>query len=151
MVNNISWASYLYAISFILVIYYIVVLILYYRNDLQKYFLKSRESFNSPSTNRTAKVEKNEAQIIEPRINNEHKNGSIEKLLSNIKSLIKTSASRKFPREELLLSLQLELKNQSAFQDSTYRDIINNYIIEACENYYSIHLSEEEVSALWIK
>ena len=151
MVNNISWASYLYAISIILIIYYACVLILYYRNDLLKHFLKSKESFNSSSTARISEVGKDVIQVIEPHFNSVEENNSIQEILSNIQTCVATAVSRNFPKEELLLSLQLQLKKVTAVNDSTLKGIVNNYIIAACENYCSIHLTEQEISELWNK
>ncbi|MEP7145192.1 MAG: hypothetical protein ABI707_20065 [Ferruginibacter sp.] len=151
MLNNISWASYLYAITIIVPIYYGFVLIVYYRNDLQSQFLKFKSSFNSSSVSRKFSLEQNGVEIIEHISKKEDENTSLPELLLNIQSLIKTGAARNFPREELLLSLQLQLQQQSALKDSIHKERINDFIIEACENYCSIHLSADEVSALWIK
>lgn len=148
MLNNISWASYLYAITIVVFIYYAFVLIVYYRNDLQSHFIKFKSGFNSPSVSRNHSVEQNGVEIIEHISKKENENTSLPELLLNIQSLIKSGAARNFPREELLLSLQLQLQNHPALRDNIH---INNFIIEACENYCSMHLSGDEVSALWIK
>ena len=151
MINSISWASYLYAISIILVIYYVVVLILYFRNDLLDYFVASKARLNRSSTPQNTEVHNSGTQKSEPNFKTEDEKDSIQELFSNIQSIVKTAASRNFPKEELLLSLQLRLKHQDGLNDSTLRGIINNNIIEACEHHCSIHLTEEEINALWNK
>ena len=150
MLNNISWASYGIAISIIVVIYYVVILVKYYRLDLQKYIQQISGRRLSLEKANLISIENNPGSNYNNTFENDIDIFS-QQLLSNLQSLVKTGASRKYPREELLLSIQLELQNHPELPDNLQWDSVNNLIISLCKNYCSIHLSREEVSALWIK
>jgi hypothetical protein len=152
MLNNISWASYVFAISITVIIYYIFVLILYYRQDLQNiifrkadYRGKSTRS-NSYSSNEYQGIDSNELTTA-----NADQNNLMPELLLILQNLIKTGANRNFPKEEILLSLQLKLQQFPALKESVHKEQINQFILTAFESICSIHLSGEEISALWIK
>ena len=150
MLNNISWSSYGIAISIIVVIYYVVILVKYYRVELQKYIEQiSGKGLSFEKTNAIS-IDNNPGFNTNNTFENDINNFSVQ-LLSNLQYLVKTGAGKKYPREELLLSIQLELQNHPEISDSLPRDSVNNSIMSLCKNYCSIHLSREEVSALWMK
>ncbi len=152
MLNNISWASYVNAITIIVFIYYGFVLVAYYRNDLQNKLLKIKPTFTGSSTNRHLQTEKKDVEEKEKDIADEpNQNDSVADLLLSLQTLIKNGATRNFPREELLLSLQLQLQLYPVLKDSIHTDNINNFIISECKNYCSMHLNVDEVSVLWNK
>lgn len=151
MLNNISWASYVYAITIIVIIYYALVLIFYYRNDLSYLLRKNANRSRSVQTNFYPGKVENDLEKNKDLLIDYGQDDSIGPLLSNLQALIKNGAARNFPREELLLSLQLKLQQDAALKDSIHKDNISNFIISECKNYCSIHLSGDEVSALWIK
>lgn len=149
MLNNISWASYLCAISVFLVIYYAFVLVIYYRNDVQNHIAKITRRLDTTSAGGQLSIEK-KVDFIEHNPERDLADNSLRELSLNIQSVIKTSTSRNFPKEELLLSLQLQLRKYTGVKNSNLKNNVSNFIITACEQYCSIHLSVEEVSALWI-
>jgi hypothetical protein len=151
MLNNISWASYVFATSIFLLVYYSFVLILYYQYDLQNVFQKIKSSFSNTATRRTSLPDKQNIDSTEKYSADEMQDDYLQDLLFTLQSLIKNGASRNFPKEELLLSLQLKLQQYPALNDNTNKEKINHFIKTECINYCSIHLSSEEVSALWIK
>lgn len=151
MLNNISWASYVYAITIIVIIYYALVLIFYYRNDLSYLLRKKTNRSRSVQTNLYSGRVENDLEKNNDLSIDSGQDDSLGPLLSNLQALIKNGAARNFPREELLLSLQLKLQQDAALKDSIDKDSISNFIISECKNYCSIHLSGDEVSALWIK
>ncbi|MBC7886654.1 MAG: hypothetical protein H7Z13_02110 [Ferruginibacter sp.] len=151
MLNNISWASYFYAVTIFLLIYYAFVLIVYYRNDLQNHLQKFTTRSNSSSLSHNLPANRDAGEIINDWQDQADQNNSIGQLFLSLQSLIKNGANRNFPKEELLLSLQLKLQHYSALKDNSLKDNINNFIISECKNYCSIHLNGDEVSALWIK
>lgn len=151
MLNNIGWASYLFAIIIILSIYYAFVVAVYYRNDLQSHFIKFKGGVRLNSSSSNPNLTSNNTEIKSDPPKKEDQNNSIPELFLSFQSLIKNGAVRNFPKEELLLSLKLKLQNHLALKDSIHQESINNFIIAQCENYCSMHLSGDEVSALWIK
>jgi hypothetical protein len=150
MLNNISWASYIIALSIFLCIYYGFVLIMYYRHDLKQCVQKIKNwryvflpvGVKSPSQRVFENDRSDGSEMPEQR--------SIPELLLELQSIISNGASRKFPKEELLLALRLHLKRQAVFADNSDKETINNFIKAQCEYYCSIHLSGEEELMLWV-
>lgn len=149
MLNNISRASYLYAISIILFIYYAFIFIIYYRNDAQNHFAKVKGRLDRASARGLVSTEKKD-DFIEHNSERDLEDDALRDLSLDIQSLIKTGASRNFPKEELLLSLQLQLRKYAGVANANLKNNVSNFIIATCEQYCSIRLSVEEVSALWI-
>lgn len=144
MLNNISWASYAYAISTIVVIYYVLVIALFFRRDLQGLLLRHPITLPDITDNGTSVSASHTQNIQENCIGSD-----TNELLLSLQSLIKKAAARKFPKEELLLSLQLKLQNYPALNNGLVKGNINNFIKTACENNCSIHLLDNEVKVLW--
>ena len=146
MLNNISWASYTYAISIILLIYYVFVIAIFYRKDLQGILARHRER-GAPLHATPANVDADgysQDVPTEAKVSNE-----THELLLSLQSLIKKAAARKFPKEELLHSLKLKLQTYPSIEDIRLKGNVNNFIKLECENNCSIHLTEEEVKVLW--
>ena len=148
MLNNISWASYAYAISIILIIYYVLVIAIYFRKGVRGLLSRQSKRLANP-------VEKDMPPIQDS--GNNASNEVIEKtatsetneLLLSLQSLIKKAAARKYVKEELLQSIQLKLQNYPVLKDSQLTGSINNFIKAESENNCSIHLSDDEVKVLW--
>lgn len=150
MISNISWASYLYAISIILAIYYLVVLILYYRKDLKSYILKLNTGpILEPVRELT--TEQNITDLVKSLSLEEALVIPVTELGLSIRALIIDAAQEDFNKAELQYSLQIRLQNFPFQTSNELKDSINTYIIAVCQNHSSIHLNVDEVSALWVK
>lgn len=148
MLNNISWASYAYAISFMLLIYYVLVIAIFFREDLQELLPK----YNGRLFKRMDKGtfgSQNAADDPKEILAEKSQSNDTEELQLSLQSLIKKAAARKFPKEELLQSLRLGLQNYPVLKDSQLTAGINNFIKNECANNCSIHLSDDEVKMLW--
>ena len=144
MLNNISWASYVYAISIILVIYYIFVLLLFYRSEFKKYYsnLKVRKLFTSDS-------KPSSESLASEVISKSDEVISLEDVLKSLLFSIKKAASQHFIKEELLQSLKRQIQFYVGRASSLPKEKINQYIMETSETYCSIHLSEMDLVVLW--
>ena len=151
MLNNISWASYLFAIGIIVSLYYVFVLLWYYRQDIQYYLQKSNIRLYSANKNSNPLLDQARIEIIGELSLEDYQKNVINDLLLSLQFLIKKGAFDNIPKEELLLSLKLKLEHHSGLKDTILQQRINNFIITACTTYCSSHLSGDEVSALWIK
>ena len=148
MINSISWAGYFYAIGIIVIIYYAFVLLLYYRSELVTIFQQFKDRTNGRSSNAEAALEQYAIDIMETAAE-EWDHNKARGLLLNIQSLAKESKQKHFAREELLLAFQQSLQQHTNLAGGILQNKINHFIIAASENYCSVHLSKEEVSALW--
>jgi len=152
MLNNISWASYVFAISIIVVIYYIFVILLFYRRELQNAFFKSHKSqYHSELSIDGLSMQEKGFDKAEQSSEAAEQTVPLPDFLLTLQNLVSTGASNNFPKEEILMSLKLKLQQYHSFKDSGHQVTINQYILTAFESICSIHLSEEDISALWIK
>ena len=105
--NNINWANYVYAITIVVVIYYTSVAIIYYRNDLHSLLRKISKRFDPASTFPII-PHQNNVVIAKDDLNGKaDEHPSIGLLLASLQAVIKKAGERHFPKEELLVSLQL--------------------------------------------
>ena len=147
MLNNISWAGYTYAVIIILLVYYISVLVFFFRNDLKGLFLKKQNYMSSGGG-----IPKDFLQFEGEKMGHdlpEWDDEEIHQLLMKLQLQINKAAARKFPKEELLLSLQLVLRDFPNLKESHLRNNVNNFLKSEVQNNCSIHLSDDEVALLW--
>ena len=148
MLNNISWASYAYAVGLIIGIYYLFIVIVYYRKEIQNLFVSQKNTvklFEGNSSN--SSLNATAIDGVPPAVS--ESNSEKQELILSLQSLIKKAGVLKYPKEELQLALQLRLKHYPASKSGELRNSINIFIKEACQNNCSIHLSDEEVKELW--
>ena len=148
MLNNISWASYAYAIGILLSIYYLFIILFFFRNEVQNLFVHQKNTVLLPGEKSIYSSQNNTSEAGEHFAENKADSDTQELLLS-LQSLIKKAGALKYPKEELLLSLQLKLQHYPALKASRLKNSINIFIKEECKNNCSIHLADDEVKVLW--
>ncbi len=141
MINKISWASYYFAITLSVILYYLVVLIIYYKDDI-KQLLYTRNSI-SP------------AYKLKPIIENNFE-GIDHNLLSIIQSLFDETTAffneashANLSKEDILNSLKSLLSKYPGVRNSPYTQSIDSMIFQYSKDICSIHLSAGEVDMLW--
>lgn len=138
MVNIISWASYAYALSVVLSFYYLIIGVMFYRNELRSLLKRSQ-----PTT-----LPEKTPEVVKARLS--EKNLETDSYKPGLRVILQEAAQRKFPREELLLAIKLFLQHNAVLLDEA-PEKINAFIIEGCEKYCSIHLSVEEIKGVWVQ
>ncbi len=136
MLQSISWQTYFTVSAVLLAIYYVAILLLYYRQDMAMLF-RQQVSFK----NQTGSFTKQEQA-----------SGDINTLGANLEDEIiayAASAGADYNKTELQYGLQLLLKKYAVLKDSILQPEITKTIISACENNCSIVLSDEEAGMLW--
>ena len=162
MLNNISWASYFYALTILLTVYYAVILVLFYRSEVLQLLIHKRlfllvkfkafanriEDARMGGNQSKMLQENSESTTFESRA--EVHNTQIEQAaLDEVKAYITQAAQYNTIKEELLFSLQNILKKYPMQGNTPLQHTLNNLIALECANKCSIHLSEDEVSGLW--
>jgi len=149
MLTNISWKEYSIFILIAVFIYYIVILIVFYKSEIFKLvnnlqlLHKNSNGFNASDT-----LEKSNNDLH--AVDTGSSEASIQ-LQKEIKSLLENANLKKSVREEIVMSLQLVLQNCHSIRQSQFKDSINHYIKETIENICSIHLNDQEVEQLWFR
>jgi len=137
MFTSVSWQQYIMFISIIALVYYIYILLRYYRNAVIN-LIKGPKSTPVPSK------EKNNDTTITTG------DTTLNELLEELKILFQLASQRKYPKEELMMALQLKLREYDQFKNTPFEIAVNNFIAEESENQCSIHLSEDDWRVLWM-
>lgn len=145
MLNSISWASYIYAVCAIVVVYYIFVGLLLYRLEAVNYLKSLKEKYQS-NANKLSSDGQLKREIIPAAV----ELNSLEEVLLSLLFSIKKAASQQFIKEELLQSLKSQIQFYVGKVIDLPKEKINEYIVTTSETYCSIHLSEEDLKVLWM-
>jgi hypothetical protein len=161
MLERISWSAYWTVIGIGLAIYYLGLIILFYKKGL---FLKN--NLRSAAANKeqaTANVQPNLFGFTDPA--SEHSSiqkkeqlpvddqilmPTVHELIQELKAFIVDISERSFIKEEVIMGIQVIIKNYKRLEGSLYQKSINDFIKNECEDYCGIHLSEEETKRIWI-
>lgn len=159
MLVSITWSEYGVIILAALVVYYTVLVILYFKNEVLSLRFKKEQHKNNLSS------EGNELYQADKELNSFSQNKidddislvqetdetfqQVEELTASLKDAIAMAVDNEYVKEEFILSIQLLLKKYHFLKGSLFEEAINDLIISECEKYRSIHLSAKELVMLW--
>ena len=103
-----------------------------------------KESVSFPES---SQLEDNEP----PAWQNEEMFELTQSLMAHLVSEIKEAHQKSYNKQDLLLMLQMILKDYIALQGTAFQTAVNNCIETECARYGSIHLSEGETIEVWRK
>ena len=151
MFSSISWSQFLTTIAILLVIYYLVIICLLCKKELFSLFsfsASTHDDFHLSNENTDHPMSFNEKTATtgneDPFLNQK-----VHELLEDLKNLLLTAAKAKTIKEELIMALQMLLRNYFPLNDLPIRAEINQHIIIECKVTCSITLSEAELNMLW--
>lgn len=72
-----------------------------------------------------------------------------EKLSTHLISEIEEAHSKEYSKPDLILMMQMILKNYSVLKGTPFQKVINSRIEAECAKYGSIHLSEGDIIEVW--
>lgn len=134
MFTNISWKEYALIVTVALLLYYVWIFFIFYAKDILRLFKKT--------TVEDHKLQ-NESEIQSAEIF-----GIVYRLQDEVKEAIEAAAIKKYPKEEIIFSLQTALQKYS-LQSTPFRFALNNFIERQCKNNCFIHLSEDDLKQMW--
>ena len=73
----------------------------------------------------------------------------VKECMDQINTVIKDAAENNLVKQEIIYSLQQLTTKYSVIGNSPFKSFITDYILTECDNYCSIHLNENEVTAIW--
>jgi hypothetical protein len=157
MLERISWSSYWMVVVIVSAIYYLVLVVLLFQKGFfskisshsgeEKSFsgqqpnLFGFEGNKENSRNQINQQQPSDDQPLMPVVHD---------LIQELKGFIADISERSYVKEELVMGIQVITKNYKQLEASPYQKFINDFIKSACEDYCSIHLSEEDVRRIWI-
>jgi hypothetical protein len=160
MLQRISWSAYWAVIVTVLAIYYLVLLFLLYRKGF--FFKNSVKTISSsrspePSTGQQSLFQSEAGpygttpvQNLQPSFEDDSiVMPLVHDLIQALREFITEIAERSYVKEEIITGIQFIIKGYSKLKGSPYQKSINDFIKNECEDYCSVHLSEEDVKRVW--
>lgn len=163
MLERISWSSYWTVLVIALAIYYLVLFLLHYQRG---FFSKSRvkaissdtsthDSLESVQPNlfgfQDTSVKKSVSQVTsELPVDDKILMPLVHDLIQELKDFIADISQRSYVKEEVIMGIQVIIKNYKKLEGSPYQKSISDFIKNECEDCCSIHLSEDDIKRIWI-
>ena len=130
MFTQISWSNYFLIVLLLSVGYYFVIGYLYYRNDLLQSISGKKRINDLVATTRNY-----------PPL--------LQSFSDEVQALMNEAGNNKLDGKDIIWSLQMLIKKYPGLKDFNFQESVQTIITNECKSYCSIHLSEEELSALW--
>jgi len=146
MLQQISWSAYFEFLFFLLFPYYAVIILIYYRKDLQWRFTNYQAHGN--------KTNPSDAVPVSTIQNNHNGNdnpltATVHDLMDELGLLFRAARKQGFQKEELLIALDMQLRPYQKLKGSSVQSSIDVYITEQVKETCEIVIDEKEVAILW--
>lgn len=139
MLSNISWRNYLIGVGILLVLYYLAVLLKFYRKDIRRLFSTKINLFQRKEQNLSVGDAEEEKAAFE----------ELKAVVEDLGHAVLEKAGKEATKEELLEQLRRELANYAGLRKPAYRTAVNNYIIRNAQTICGVVFSEKELDAAW--
>jgi len=177
MFTSNPWADYITVLAPLITGYYLIVGLRFYGRDLKALITAKRsnsgrlpglpqQDFDTPDppappaelkgpTNAVQQQSVGKQQVDEdetdqtPAWQNEELFDQVEQLAAHLKEAIEEAHEKEYGKQDLILLLQMTLKEYPALREAPFQTAINNLIETECAKYGSIHLRGEDKVAIW--
>lgn len=146
------WKIYLILLGFVLAVYYLVIVIRYYKTEIYQLGrrLSTSEIKSYPAQHSKEQHPKVKAPGETERGDNLHElTQQVETLCNSLTSSLKEAAEKEYPREDLLLLLRMTLKEYPGFSAQPFRSLVERLIHSECERYGFVPLHVVERDEIW--
>lgn len=138
--EHITWGQYLSHILMLSVLYYVAVLLLFFRRDLVGYLPKQ---FLPAKQNISFAIEsKKPAKEVD----------DLFSLASKAASILKAyiEKNKQPDKKQLLAGLKIQLKSYAVLRYTPFEQALNNHIAATVADEYSFGLDDDELSGVWM-
>jgi hypothetical protein len=142
MFRSISWYQYLSITAILLIIWYTLCILLFYRRSLHA-LLKGDIHFKSFTG-----IQKN-ANLKNPVIRMKNSFEVLETLVKDIKVNILEKAGSGADKDALLRQLQSQVANYDGLRQPAYQIALNSFIINHARAICDVSFTEEELEHAW--
>jgi hypothetical protein len=132
MMNNIGWQSYWLTIALLCAGYYLVIYIIYFRND---FVLRSAK----------AGLKKSENSLAAELSPEEH---LFNTCLNELTAFFEEAKQTEWNKDDLTNSLKKLFNKYSSLNTTEYYGLLTHIVVGQCESNCSIRLSSEEVQGV---
>lgn len=142
MLKGITWTDYLTVAAVLVLAWYAVVAVLYYRKEI-KVFFKGR--YRLPGKNKASVTDEYAEEDGEGNSTFEE----LENIVTDIKHSILEKAGKDATKAALLSQLKARLANYGGLRQPAFRVALNNFITANAESICGVAFSEEELDEAW--
>ncbi|TLU96995.1 hypothetical protein [Dyadobacter luticola] len=157
MATHLSRTGYFLAVGAAVAIYYVIIGIRYYRQDI-KALLNSKSRFwdrrekPPPVSKQEVNQPEETAEPVEVKKQpwqSETLFAKVEELSSQLRNSIREAYQKGYEKRDLIFLIQILIKDFSAVKGTPFREAINNVITSESAKYGFINLSAVELEELW--
>ena len=156
MLKEISWSNYAQTIGIVLTLYYLFLLITYYRRDLRQIFerIKNKTSKKMRSDSLpqyTLSRQDNRAfqtMSASADVAFSNRNESLVLLTNEIDAFLAAASKQDLSKEQIFISLQWLIRKYTSADTTLPKAFIEEYIVKQCVQ-FSIQLEPAELKDLW--
>lgn len=143
MLKHITWSEYFLVIGLLLVGYYALVMMKYYKR-------KNNDSVSAGEIE-TGDESLNYHGTHDDQMNtiSEELFDQAQELIENLKAIIRDATLENASKETLMLRIKNQLQDYPSLNTEDFRPGISSMIVIECDNNSSVALSEREVVGLW--
>jgi hypothetical protein len=150
MLSSISWSQFFTTLFLLLVIYYFFVISLFYKKEIFRFFIARPKPDGFPFYREANGMPLSDGETTKRKAADDTvQSQDLTELLNNLTSLLTTAAKAKTIKEELVMALQILLRDYSYLKDLPIKAEINQHVFAEVQNICSITLSEAEMKMLW--
>ncbi|MCE7070919.1 hypothetical protein LZG74_11435 [Dyadobacter sp. CY327] len=157
MATHLSWTGYFFAVGAAVAIYYVIIGIRYYRQDI-KALLNSKSRFwdrpekPPPFSKPEVSQPEDTAEPVEVKKQpwqSEALFAKVEELSSQLRTSIREAYEKGYEKRDLIFLIQILIKDFSAVKGTPFREAIDNVITSESAKFGFINLSAVELEELW--
>ncbi len=164
MFSNISWGQFISTIIFLSAIYYIAIILLYYRKDILNWSRHgidlnklSAQTAHASSAEQETKNTISSKEELRPMSYNEFTAGTEDKinyaevheLMEDLKTIFINSAKNKIVKQELILAIRNKLHDYPQLKGTEIENEIIQHIKNECQEKCAFDLDKTELENLW--
>ena len=161
MLNNITWQGYWATLALLSAGYYLVIYLLYYRNDFTVPFKGHKDLVKSPTASHAINTflkeqvqptlfddDEGEDDFATPSPGSEE--GMVYACMDELSAYFESSKRSKIVKQELLYGLEKILSKHPTLKSSEFKESLSKVIVSEAEHTCSIRLNEEDVDRVWL-
>jgi hypothetical protein len=152
MLQKFSWSEYWTVVIAVVAVYYAIVFLLLYKNGLLnkaafKKLVPTKPQRQTPSAIPTAAQAGKSVAKLSNQVETENQ---LKILTDELLQFLQDIAGKSFIKEEIIMGLQVIVREYKEFSETNYRSDIDEFIRVETENHCSVDLSDEEIKRVWI-
>jgi hypothetical protein len=152
MLSSISWTSFFWMLIPLVILYYLLVLIFYYRKDLfslQRYTHESENEFSNYASTLSSNSEQTGLPYPSSKQIEEYTPDTVHELIEDLKFLFVHASKTNMVKEELVQAVRSSLKKYPGIGQNGYLEDLNWHITQEARENCRLELLPEDLKRIW--